>query len=161
MKLTHNFDTIEINDDKIEFYSMVGVSKKENWSLLLENVLTYKSGSQKTVIIPEEIIEFQFSIFDYFNKGTTTQGAVIYYVTEKTSEPQLLLSVLIRENEIQLSSKTKSYEFANEILKAILHKYHIPFSYKQYIETSKEESRGYLFLLFLLFYVIMAILLLS
>lgn len=67
MKLTHNFDTIEINDDKIEFYSMVGVSKKENWSLLLENVLTYKSGSQKTVIIPEEIIEFQFSIFDYFN----------------------------------------------------------------------------------------------
>ncbi|MNF06880.1 hypothetical protein D3C80_2069270 [compost metagenome] len=44
------------------------------------------------------------------------------------------------EEETKLSSQTKSYEFANEILKTITEKYNIPFSFKYYVETERKNK---------------------
>ncbi len=145
MLLLHKNCKIEITDEKIECEYLYLMNKTIHWEISLKETLKFK----EIILIPEEIIEFQFEIDDRSKKGhNLTQEAVIYYLKKNKKEPKEFFRFCVIE-EIKLSSQTKSYEFANEILKVISHKYNIPFSFKYYIET-KKKRKGLEYLLMIL-----------
>lgn len=145
MTLSHKNCKIEISDEKIECEYLYLSNKTIHWEISLNERLKF----QEIILIPEEIIEFQFEIEDRSHRGYhLTQEAVIYYLKKNEIEPKEFFRFCVIE-EPKLSSQTKSYEFANEILKTISQKYNIPFSFKYYIET-KKKRKGIEYLLLIL-----------
>jgi hypothetical protein len=136
MILSHKNCKVEINDEKIECKYLYLNSKTIHWEIYLDEKLKF----QEIILVPKEIAEFQFEIEDVSHRIFFTQEAVIYYLKKNEIEPKEFFRFCVIE-EPKLSSQTKSYEFANEILKTISQKYNIPFSYKYYIET-KKKRRG-------------------
>ncbi|ESU22808.1 hypothetical protein FLJC2902T_32470 [Flavobacterium limnosediminis JC2902] len=136
MILSHKNCNIKISNEKIECEYLFLANKTVSWEISLNERLKF----QEIILIPEEIIEFQFEIEDIHHKGYyQTQEAVIYYLKKSEAEPKEFFRFCVIE-ETKLSSQTKSYEFANEILKAISKRYNIPFSYKYYVETKKKRN---------------------
>lgn len=136
MLLLHKNCKIEISEEKIECEYLYLMNKTIHWEISLKETLKLN----EIVLFPDEIIEFQFEIEDRSQKGhNLTQEAVIYYLKRNEKELVEFFRFCVIE-EVKLSSQTKSYEFANEILKAISNKYNIPFSFKYYIETKKKRK---------------------
>lgn len=154
MELSHKNCNIKISADKIECEYLYLANKAIQWELFLNEKLKFK----EIIVIPEEIIEFQFEIEDIQHKGYfVTQEAVIYYLKKKQLEAEEFFRFCVFE-EAKLSSQTKSYEFANEILKIISNKYNIPFSFKHYVETEKKrKGLNYFLILFILIMVLFGI----
>ncbi|MCR4030440.1 MULTISPECIES: hypothetical protein [Flavobacterium] len=136
MILSHKNCTIEITDEKIDCEYEYVRSKTINWELFLNEKIQF----QKTILNPEEISEFKFEIEDVSHRTFYTQEAVIYYLKKKEKKPIEFFRFCVIEKP-KLSSQTKSYEFANEILTNISEKYNIPFSFKLYIETKEKEKK--------------------
>ncbi|MHC0439434.1 hypothetical protein [Flavobacterium sp. 3-210] len=137
MELFHNNCKIKITEDKIECNYLYLGYKEITWEVFLAENLIYQFNSKETILIPEEIKEFQFEIEE--RSRAVIQEAVIYYLKKHESEPVEFFRFCAFEKESKLSSQTKSYEFANEILKVISTKYNIPFLFKQYVETKNKR----------------------
>ena len=154
MILSHKNCNIKISDEKIECEYLYLNNKNIHWELFLSEKLQF----EEIILIPEEIIEFQFEIEDRQHKGYfVTQEAVIYYLKKNELEAKEFFRFCAYE-ETKLSSQTKSYEFANEILKMISNKYSIPFSFKYYVETEKKrKGLNYFLLLFIVIMILFAI----
>lgn len=146
MTLLHKNCKIEINNDNIECEYLYLANKTIHWKLFLSEKLQF----QKIILVPEEIAEFQFEIADVSHKSFLTQEAVIFYLKKNETMPIEFFRLCVIEEETKLSSQTKSYEFANEILKTISQKYNIPFSFKYYVETKKKEKNLNVLLIFLM-----------
>ncbi|KGO78788.1 hypothetical protein IP98_02913 [Flavobacterium cauense R2A-7] len=150
MILSHKNCEVKISNEKIECEYLYLANKTIHWELYLNEKLKFK----EIILIPEEIIEFQFEIEDRHHRGYfLTQEAVIYFLKKGEAEPKEFFRFCVIE-DTKLSSQTKSYEFANEILKTISIKYNIPFSYKYYIDTKKKRNG----IVYLLVIIIVAIL---
>ncbi|WPO79957.1 hypothetical protein [Flavobacterium sp. KACC 22761] len=136
MELFHNNCKIKITEEKIECDYLYQGYKEIKWKISLAENLIYQFNSKETILIPEEIKEFQFEIEE--RSRAVIQEAVIYYLKKNAFEPVEFFRFCALE-ETKLTSQTKSYEFANEILKVIAAKYNIPFSFKQYVETKNKR----------------------
>lgn len=149
MVLFQNNCRVEINEEKI-VCDYLFLKKERNWTILLEDKLVYQSKSEEIILRPQTIIEFQFEIIDPTNRSPYT--AVIYYIAKNEEEPIEFFRLSISQR-IELTSKTKVYEFANEILKFISQKYNIPFSFKYYVETEKKRrgTSGLIIMMFVAF----------
>jgi hypothetical protein len=64
----------------------------------------------------------------------------------------------VRE-ELKLTKSSKSYEFAEEILKKLSKRYDKPYSYKLYVETKKKSKTLWLSFLYVLIAIAMGVLL--
>jgi hypothetical protein len=148
MRLSYNNCKIEITEEKIECEYLYLANKKIDWKIALTEKIIYQITSNETILIPQEIKEFQFEIEDISHRSSNlSQEAVIYYLKKGEFEATEFLRFCVIE-ETKLSSQTKSYEFANEILKIISNKYNIPFSFKYYVETKKKrDALSYLIVL--------------
>ncbi|MCC9062301.1 hypothetical protein [Flavobacterium piscisymbiosum] len=148
MKLSYNNCKIEIAEEKIKCEYLYLANKKIDWEITLAEKIIYQINSKEIILIPEEIKEFQFEIADISHRSSNlSQEAVIYYLKKGEFEAIEFFRFCVIE-ETKLSSQTKSYEFANEILKVISNKYDIPFSFKYYVETKKKrDAISYLILL--------------
>ncbi|WP_433829044.1 hypothetical protein [Flavobacterium anhuiense] len=154
MTLSHKNCQIEITSDKIECEYLYLANKTIRWEIFLNEKLQF----QKIILVPEEIAEFQFEIADVSHKGFLTQEAVIFYLKKNETMPIEFFRFCVIEEETKLSSQTKSYEFANEILKTISQKYNIPFLFKYYVETKKKEKNLNVLLIFLMILLLVFIL---
>ncbi|MBF4486852.1 hypothetical protein [Flavobacterium sp. CSZ] len=140
MTLSYNNCKIEITEEKIECEYLYLFNKEINWEIALDEKIISKIKSKEIVLIPQEIKEFQFEIEDIPHRSSNlSQVAVIYYLKKGEFEATELFRFCVIE-ETKLSSQTKSYEFANEILKMISNKYNIPFSFKYYVETKRKRD---------------------
>ncbi|KQO29750.1 hypothetical protein ASF10_04360 [Flavobacterium sp. Leaf82] len=148
MRLSYNNCKIEITEEKIECEYLYLANKKIDWKIALTEKIIYQINSNETILIPQEIKEFQFEIEDISHRSSNlSQEAVIYYLKKGEFEATEFFRFCVIE-ETKLSSQTKSYEFANEILKIISNKYNIPFSFKYYVETKrKRDALSYLIVL--------------
>jgi|GEM_PF-5426101 len=151
MTLSYNNCKIEITEEKIECEYLYLANKKIDWKITLAEKIFYQINSKETILIPQEIKEFQFEIEDIHHRSSNlSQEAVIYYLKKEETEAIEFFRFCVIE-ETKLSSQTKSYEFANEILKIISNKYNIPFSFRYYVESKrKRDALSYLFLVIII-----------
>lgn len=158
MILFHDNCKIEINEDKIDCEYEFIFNEKRNWTLILGKKLNYKSNTQEIILLPSEIQEFVFEIESSTQKAhNLTQQAVLYYTKKGEQEPKEFFRFCVRENQ-KRSSQTKSYEFANELLKFISQKYNIPFSFKYYVERRGKKKNIQLLFVVIFFSILFAIL---
>ncbi|TPG36342.1 hypothetical protein [Flavobacterium pectinovorum] len=138
--LSYNNCKIEITEEKIECEYLYLANRTIKWKIALAEKIIYQLNSKEVILLPQEIKEFQFEILDISHKALNlSQEAAIYYLKKEESEPIEFFRFCVIE-ETKLSSQTKSYEYANEVLKIISMKYNIPFSFKYYVETKKKRN---------------------
>ena len=158
MKLSYNNCTIEIAEEKIECEYLYLANKKVNWKITLAEKIIYQINSKEIILIPEEIKEFQFEIADIPHRSShLSQEPVIYYLKKGEFDAIEFFRFCVIE-ETKLSSQTKSYQFANEILKVILNKYDIPFSFKYYVETKRKRNAIFYLFIVIIISILLAIL---
>jgi len=134
------------------------------WSIrLLEDRLIFNKKGKETVFLVCEIKEFEFEMEggDTRRAPHTHDRALAYVVLKSDPDPQDFFSFNAWQEEYALSSKTKTYEFCDEIMKFISSKYGIPYSYKISIETKKKNNRLALVMLYIILLALMMILVYS
>lgn len=156
MTLSYNNCKIEITEEKIECEYLYLANKTIKWKIDLTEKITYQLNSKEIILLPQEIKEFQFEILDIPHRipSNLSQEAAIYYLKKEETEPIEFFRFCVIE-ETKLSSQTKSYEFANEVLKVISKGYNIPFSFKYYVETKKKRNAlSYFFVVIIISFLI-------
>ncbi|MDO3626608.1 hypothetical protein [Mucilaginibacter sp. BT774] len=143
MNLSERNIDIEITDDLIKCNQEDPFGWSE-WNIrLLEDRLIFSKKRKETVFLIYDVKEFEFEMEggDTRKFPHTHDRAVAYVVLKSDPDPQDFFSFNAWQEEYALSSKTKTYEFCNEIMKFISSKYSIPYSYKISIETKKKNNR--------------------
>jgi hypothetical protein len=161
MNLSEKNIDINISDDLIKctYEDLLDWSE---WDirLLEDRLIFYKKGKEKIFLV-RDIQEFEFEMEggDTRKNPHTHDRAIAYVVLKSDPDPQDFFSFNAWQEDYALSSKTKTYEFCNEILQFISSKYSIPYSYKISIETRKKTNRLGLVILILVLQLIFWIIL--
>jgi hypothetical protein len=155
MKLEFDNCQVFIQDNNIDCKYEFVLGRKVHWTLQLDQNLVFNDGSQTKSFESSKIKEFIFEIDQGIQKAhNLSQIAKSYVIFYDSSEPIELFELCVRE-ELKLTKSSKSYEFAEEILKKLSKCYNKPYSYKLYVETKKKSKK--LWLSFLLVLIAIAI----
>ena len=152
MNLSEKNIKIDISDDLIKCIQEDAFGSSA-WSIkLLDDRLIFNKKGTETIFLVYAIKEFEFEMEggDTRKQPHTHDRALAYVVLKSDPDPKDFFSFNAWQEEYALSSKTKTYEFCNEILQFISSKYGIPYSYKISIETKKKNNRLALVMLFLI-----------
>lgn len=160
MTLSEKNIQIDISDDLIKCVQEDAFGSLE-WNIrLLEDRLIFSKKGKETTFLVQDIKEFEFEMEggDTRKHPHTHDIALAYIVLKSAPDPKDFFSLNAWQEEYALSSKTKTYEFCNEIMQFISSKYNIPYSYKISIETKKKNNRIAWVMLYLLLQFLMMLL---
>lgn len=144
MILTSDNCNVEIDENQISCSYTVQFDKRINWKIHLDDKIYHIQEDRKTTFNPQKIEEFNFEIqSDIKRAHNLTQIAVAYVIEKGNPEPTELFRLCVRQ-EITLTSKSKSYQFAETILKAVSEKYSVPYRFKHSV-LSRQKNKNFWF----------------
>jgi hypothetical protein len=160
MDLSEKNIQINISNDLIKCTYEYPLGNSE-WNIrLLEDKLIFSKKGKENIFLIDEIKEFEFEMEggDTRKNPHTHDRALAYVVLKSDPDPKDFFSFNAWQEQYALSSKTKTYEFCNEVLQFISSKYGIPYSYKISIETKKKNNRLWLVMLIIVLQVLVMLL---
>jgi capsule polysaccharide export protein KpsC/LpsZ len=159
MKLEFDNCQVLIEDNHIDCNYEFVMGRQVHWTLQFDQNLIFKDGSQTKLFEISKIKEFIFEIDQGIQRAHNfSQIAKSYVIFYDTSEPIALFELCVRQ-ELKQSKDSKSYEFAEEIIKRLSKRYNKPYSYKLCVETKKKSKKRWLSFLYVLIAIAMGVLL--
>lgn len=125
---------------KISCSYLFKLNQRIEWEILSTDKIHYIEEKFERTFNPEEIQEFIFEVQTDAKKAhNLTQVAVAYVVEKNQSNPIEFFRLCVRE-KTTLTSNTKSYQFAETILKTISENYAIPYRFKRNVNTQQKNK---------------------
>ncbi|WP_040479784.1 hypothetical protein [Mariniradius saccharolyticus] len=159
MKLKFDNCELLIDDNLIDCKYEYLFGKKIHWTIELEQNLIFKDKRRIKSFETSEIKEFVFEIDQRIQRAhKLTQIAKAYVVLKNSIDSIELFDLCVRE-ELKLIKSSKSYEFAEEIIKKLSEHYNKPYSFVLAVETKKKSRKLWSSILFGLLAIILGTLL--
>ena len=127
MKLEFDNCKVLIEDSYIDCNYKFILGEKIHWTLQLDQDLIFNGNNETRSFESSNIKEFLFEIDQEIQRAhKLTQIAKAYIILVDSSEPKELFQLCVKE-KMKLSKNSKSYEFAEEIIKKLSENYHKPY----------------------------------